>query len=77
MLLTDDRGGPIHWAAALIAGEASWRRVFLDNPFAPTVVRINRTGTMTKITTEAELRGRRQQLTTARIVRSKKLGTGR
>jgi len=75
MLLTDDAGGPIHWAAALISGESSWRRVLLDNLTEPVVVRINRAGTITKLTGKDDLRQRRDRLLTSRIVRAKKLGT--
>lgn len=74
MLLTDNDGGPIHWAAALIAGEATWRRALLDNLGVPLVLRINRAGTITKLIGEVELRERRDHLLTAKIVRAKKLG---
>jgi hypothetical protein len=73
--LTDDEGGPIHWAAALISGETSWRRALLDNLSTPLVIRINRAGAIIKITGEVALRERRDQLMTARIVRDKKSGT--
>jgi hypothetical protein len=74
MLLTDEQGGPIHWAAALIVGEQSWRRALLDNPAGPLVIRISKAGVITKLTGEEELRSRRDHLLTARIVRAKKFG---
>ena len=75
VLLTDQDGGPIHWAAALVAGEQGWRRALLDNPAGPLVIRINKAGQITKLTGEADLRSRRDHLLTVRIVRAKKLGT--
>lgn len=74
VLLTDEEGGPIHWASALIVSETSWRRILLDNPIGPIVIRISKGGTTTKFTGEDELHARRAQLQTARIVRSKKHG---
>ena len=70
--LTDENGGPIHWAAALIAGESAWRRTLLDNPDGPLIIRINRSGAITKSYGEQALRQRRDQLLTSTISRRKR-----
>jgi hypothetical protein len=74
ILLTDEHGGPIHWASALIAGEDSWRRALLDHLKDPIVIKINRKGTIIKFVGPEELRIHCDHLMTARIVRAKKLG---
>lgn len=74
ILLTDDSGGPIHWASALICGEAAWVRVLLNYPRGPLTIRINRSGSVTKITGESELRKRGTDLLQAKIVRAKRSG---
>ena len=72
ILLTDDEGGPANWMAALACGAASWTRALLDHPNEPLTMRLNRTGNITRIAGEQELRARRDQLLTGRIVRNKK-----
>lgn len=44
ILLTDDDGGPIHWASALICSESRWSRVLLDHPGVPITIRVERAG---------------------------------
>ena len=73
--LTDDHGGPIHWAAALICSESRWTSVLLDNPNRPVIIRVERSGVITRIVGETELLTRRDQLLTASIVRGKRHGT--
>ncbi len=72
--LTDEKGGPIHWASALIAGESSWRRILLDNPDGPLIIRINSAGVITKCYGEQALRQRRDQLLNSTISRRKRHG---
>lgn len=72
--LTDDDGGPIHWAAALICSKSKWSRVLLDQPNTPVIIRVERSGIITRIVGEADLLKRRDQLLTASIVRGKKHG---
>lgn len=74
ILLTDDSGGPIHWASALICGEAAWVRVLLNYPREPLTIKINRSGLVAKVTGEEELRRRCAKLLQAKIVRAKRLG---
>lgn len=72
ILLTDDDGGPMHWASALIVSENRWTRILLDNPHSPLVIRIDRAGNIVKLIGESELCERRDQLLTASIVRRKR-----
>lgn len=74
ILLTDDAGGPIHWAAALICSRSSWVRVLLDHPDEAVIIRLTRTGAIKKVVGDQELRHRRDQLLTVRIVQAKRSG---
>lgn len=74
ILLSDESSGPIHWAADLIAGQAAWQRVLLDHPGQPVTIKLARSGTVTSVAGELELRARRDRLLTARIVQYKKSG---
>lgn len=74
ILLTDDDGGPVNWMAALLVGHPAWTRVLLDHPAEPVTMRISKSGTVTKVAGEQELRRRRDQLLTSRIVREKRQG---
>lgn len=76
ILLTDDNGGPIHWAAALICSKGAWVRVLLDHPNEPVTIRLTRIGTIKKVAGDKELRERRDHLLTTRIVQAKRLGAG-
>jgi len=74
ILLTDDNGGPIHWTAALLAGQAGWTRILLNYPTEPLTSRINRSGAVTKLAGEDALLTRRDQILTSIIVRHKRQG---
>lgn len=72
ILLTDEEGGPIHWAAALICGQVTWERALLDHPHKPMIVRINRAGQLINIAGEVDLRDRRDHVLTARVSRQRR-----
>jgi hypothetical protein len=72
ILLTDDAGGPIHWTAALLAGQTKWERALLDNPNSPITIRLDRQGTICKLAGAQELTERRNKLLTASKSRAKK-----
>jgi hypothetical protein len=74
ILLTDDDGGPVNWMAALLVGQAAWTRVLLDHPAEPVTMRVSKSGAVTKVSGEQELRKRRDQLLTSRIIRDKRQG---
>lgn len=74
ILLTDEDGGPIHWASALIVGQSAWERVLLDHLSEPVTIKLNKFGSVTKIAGEAELRKRRDALLTVRITQAKRAG---
>jgi hypothetical protein len=74
IVLTDEEGGPLHWAAALICSRSTWTRVLLDHPNDPVTIRITQAGTIKKVTGAEELRKRRDQLLTTRIVQAKRSG---
>jgi hypothetical protein len=76
LLLADEDGGPIHWAAALLCGQAAWTRVLLDHPRSPVTIRVDRAGHVRKVVGETDLRQRRDQLVTSRIARAKRHGAG-
>ena len=35
IFITDQQGGPVHWASALICSQKHWERVLLNNPMGP------------------------------------------
>jgi hypothetical protein len=74
ILLTDDEGGPIHWASALICSRTRWTRALLDNHNKPVAIRIDGSGMITKVVGQQELMDRRECLLTARMARSKRHG---
>jgi hypothetical protein len=74
LLLTDECGGPIHWASALICGQSAWTRVLLDHHGEPLTMRVNRNGSVTKVTGEKELRERSDALFQSNVVRAKRSG---
>jgi hypothetical protein len=74
ILLTDQDGGPIHWASALIVGRSAWERVLLDHLKEPVTIKLNKFGSVTKIAGEEELRKRHDELLTVRITQAKKTG---
>ena len=74
ILLTDSQGGITELAAALICARDACERTLLDNPMGPLIIRVNKTGTISKIRGETELRSRRDKLLTTNIVRAKRLG---
>ena len=75
VLLTDGTGGIASLAAAFICAHPSIERILLDNPQGPLVIKVNRSGDITKIRGESELTARWNHLFQAAVVRSKKHGT--
>ena len=74
ILLTDEDGGPIHWASAIIVGQSAWERVLLDHLKEPVTIKLNKFGSVTKIAGEEDLRKRRDVLLTVRITQAKRAG---
>jgi hypothetical protein len=75
IFITDQQGGPTHWAAALICSARAWNKVLLDNPLGPLTISINCDGAIKKVTGEEELRQRRNKLLTAKLSRGKRQRT--
>jgi len=76
ILLNFDEGGPLQWASALICKQSAWERVLLDHLAGPLVVKINRSGSVTKVVGSDELVKRRERILTGQVIRNKKRGRG-
>ena len=76
-MLLDDQSGPVHWASAIICGQAAWERALLNHQNEPLIIKINRAGTIQKIAGNDDLIARRDQLLTLKIVRAKRSGQSR
>jgi len=75
VLLTDGSGGIANLAAALICAHPAIERLLLDNPEGPLIIKVNRSGVVTRIRGEVELQNRWNHLFQAAMVRAKKHGT--
>ncbi len=75
VLLTDGTGGITNLAAALICAHPAIERILLDTPDGPLIIKVNRSGDVTKIRGEVELQERWKHLFQAAMVRSKRHGT--
>ena len=75
VLLTDGTGGITNLAAALICAHPAIEKILLDNPDGPMIIKVNRSGDVTKIRGEVELLERWNHLFQAAIVRAKRHGT--
>jgi predicted nuclease of predicted toxin-antitoxin system len=74
IVLSDEEGGPMHWASAIVCGQPTWERVLLNHPAEPVIIKINRTGTVQKIAGQRDLTERRDDLLTRKIVQAKRAG---
>ena len=74
ILLTDDAGGPMNWASAMICSYDSWSRILLDHPKEPVTIRVGRTGKISKLSGSKELTSRKKKIETSRIIRAKRSG---
>lgn len=74
IVLSDEEGGPIHWASAIVCGQSAWERALLNHPNEPVIIKIDRTGKVQKIAGEQELIERRDHLLTLRITQAKRSG---
>jgi predicted nuclease of predicted toxin-antitoxin system len=74
IMLTDQEGGPMNWASAIVCGELAWERVLLNHPNEPVIIKINRSGAVQNIAGEKELIERRDHLLTIKITQAKKSG---
>jgi hypothetical protein len=74
IMLTDQEGGPMHWASAIVCGQVAWERVLLNHPNEPVIIKINRSGAVQNIAGEKELIERRDHLLTVKITQAKKSG---
>ena len=72
IFITDQDGGPVHWASALICSARHWERELLNNPMGPLTISVNRDGSIRKVAGEDELRKRRNRLLTGKLARGKR-----
>jgi len=72
IFITDQEGGPVHWAAALICSEIHWHKILLDNPMGPLTISVDREGKVKKVTGKSELLLRRDRLLTSKMARRRR-----
>jgi hypothetical protein len=72
IILTDTEGGLPNWAAAVICSHDACTRIFLNQPSGPVIIKVNRSGAITKFRGEEEIKKRRDQILTASIARAKR-----
>ncbi len=75
MIITDNKHGAFHWAAAITCSAEAWRRVFLTHLQDPTIVKLGATGAISKTIGAGELVKRRDEILTFRIARAKRGGS--
>ena len=73
IILTDKTGGVANFAASLICGNDAYEQILRSNPNGPLVIRIGRSGSVSKLRGAEEMMKRCQNQISQRIARSKKI----